>query len=229
MSDSQETSGIQAVILQGTDSGLVAKLPTYDKKRHTLPEEVNEYTNAFLARLVEDELEELVEVRFDAIRKAMGYKRKDMQVSTQSPSALFEAKDFDFELVYELDEDEPSAYLLRCKLFNVRNALILDVDSFNDAFGTVFDAIVIQFGRALSIETIIDGLEEDENEDWTLDYPSHCSHCEVELAESDAVALFTADALTIQFKAKLTPHEINQQYQKLRTIFSEVEPLAFLG
>jgi len=220
---------IQSMHLQGVlPLGPVHKLPSFDKKRHTLPTVNNEYTQAFLGRLIEDELTAMVEERFKELRGKLQYKRREISATCQSPSALIQTKDFDYEFNYELDPDSPNIYRLQQKLVNLSNPHLLDVDAFNQQFTETFDTIVIEFKNNLNIERIIDAFEDDESATWTLDYPSDYTYCTVEVPETAACIHFTHHALNIQAANRQSPRELYQHYQKLRSQFNAIQGLALL-
>ena len=221
---------IQSISLEGIQLlGPVNRLPAFDKKRHTLPAESNDYTRAFLARLIEDQLSGIVEERFKALRQSLHYKRRDISATCQSPCALIQTKDFDFELLYDLDPDSPHLYRLQQRLINLTNTDLLQIDVFNLQFVETFDAVLIDLSDTLNIESIVDAFEEDDNPVWALDYPPDCSCCKVAVPETAVEIHFSQSHLKFQFSHKQSPREIHQNCQQLRNQLTAVQGLTFLS
>ena len=220
----------KSIRLEGIQTlGPVNRLPAYDKKRHTLPAESNDYTRAFLARLIEDLLIGMVEERFKVLRQSLQYKRREISATCQTPAALIQTKDFDYELQYDLDPDSPHFYRLQQSLINLTNTELLQIDAFNLQFVETFDAVIIDFLDTINIESIIDAFEEDNNPAWSLDYPPDCSYCKVVVPDTAVEIHFTHNHLKFQFSHKQSPRELHQNCQELRNQLAAVQGLAFLS
>ena len=111
----------------GRTGGAVKKLGGFKKGHHTLPDAANEVTNSFLGRLCTRELEEEAEGKFQAVRTGLDYKRKDIALTVTSPIAVLSAKDFTFEIMYELDEDAPDEFAVTQTLLDLKNGALADV------------------------------------------------------------------------------------------------------
>lgn len=227
--DTSFHSVIENALLEGSEIGLVNKLSHYDRKRHTLPTEVNEYTEAFLARLVEEDLAELTERYFAILRQELNYKRKEISVSSASPSSLFEAKDFTFEITFGLDADTPSQYVTRYRIHTFKDDTLLTQEGFNSAFDSLFDSVILQFRVALDIESIIDNIEEDDSLPVTVEYPSHCEYCELHFDDEETVAHCAGNEMRITFPQKQAPLAIHQSFLQLEKLFQQIGTMTSLA
>ena len=79
----------------------------YRKGFHTIPDAANDATNAFLAKVGERELAEEAEALFQAVRGALGYKRKELSLTVGGGVAVLVAKDFSVEISYAIEEERP--------------------------------------------------------------------------------------------------------------------------
>ncbi len=171
----------------GRGGGAVKSLGGFKKGRHTLPDAANATTNAFLGRLCEGELTEQAERMFQAVRTALGYKRREIALTAGGPQAVLSAKDFTFEIFYALDPANPETYAVTQTLLDVKDGALLRRDEFNGVFDALFTELSFTLKKGASVEAVIDAVE-DLGDDTALrvDYPSDCSECRISVADVDA-------------------------------------------
>lgn len=224
----EEKSMIRRISFVGEFSGIVKRLPAFDKTRHVVPKFASDRAQMFLAKLCQEELEEWGEAIFANARHAMQYRRKDLSLTCESGLARLEAKDFVIQRSYTLMEDSPDSYLVETELLDVGGSELLSFGPFNDCIGPLFDRMRCFFRRELSVEGLIDGVEDAEGTGLVAHYPSSCEHCDVRLSGCDAVFRFDCSSLEIRFTTFGTPSQLAEAYARVAEAFERDEELSRL-
>ena len=206
---------IARVSFFGREEGPVKRFPDFDKSRHTAPKFASDRAQQFLARLAEPELNEWGEERFSAFRESMRYRRKEIALVVEGGTGRIESKDFTIEKRYSLIEDSPDRYLAETELLEVSSSSLLEDASFNGAVGPLFECMRCLFSKSVSVEGIVDGLEEVNDDSLSVDYPSACTHCDVRIENVNAVFRFEAISLEIRFPGFGTPRQLIDSYRTL--------------
>jgi len=142
MSDEIPSTIVSQLCFVGREGGLVKTLSGFQKGRHTLPTAVNDTTLAFLAKLCAADLAEHAEARFQQIRAGLGYKRRELSLSIQSPAALLTAAGFSFEMAYGLEEADPSRYTVTHTLRGLRDPALARHPAFDATFAGTFSNLL---------------------------------------------------------------------------------------
>ena len=206
---------IARVSFFGREEGQVKRFPDFDKGRHTAPKFASDRAQQFLARLAEPELCEWGEERFSAFRESMGYRRKEITLIVEGGTGRIESKDFTIEKRYSLIEDSPDRYLAETELLEASSSSLLEDPSFNGAVGPLFECMRCLFSKSVSVEGIVDGLEEASDDRLSVDYPSTCDHCDVRIKSVNAIFRFEATSLEIRFSGFGTPKQLIDSYRIL--------------
>lgn len=212
--DSQQ-SAIRSLALVGRAGGEVRRLEAFDKKRHTVPDRVCGATQAFLEKLCEPELEEAAEELFRSVRAAFGYKRKELSLSVGAGFARMEARDFVLEMRYELDEEDASFYVVETQVKDVASRDLLESDAFGDAVGRRFDRLRCGLSSGVSVEAVIDAVEEDETGETSVDYPSDCAWCTVQVEGVAGEVFFDGAVLEVRYGRMATAGELMVAFERI--------------
>ncbi|MDQ8182731.1 hypothetical protein [Pelagicoccus sp. SDUM812005] len=210
---------VSSLAIVGRMQGEVRRLAAFDKKRHTVPDRVCGATQAFLEKLCEEELTEEAEALFQAAREQFGYKRKEISLEVGAGFARLETKDFVLELRYELLEEEPSDYVVETCVKDVASRDLLESAPFNAAVGRRFDRLRCGLAGRVSVESVIDAVEEDESGERRVDYPSDCSSCTVTI-EGIAGEIFVDGAvLEVRYGKLTTAGELMETFERIGSAF----------
>lgn len=211
---------VSRVHLVGRSSGLVKKLPAFDRSRHVVPDAVNAATTQFLARLCERELATEAEGWYQRARGALGYKRRELALDVTPPAAVLSAKDFVFELAYALQADAPEEYRCTRTLYQVsRPALVRDA-AFDELFARQFSELGFELRKGVRVEAVIDAVEDlDEPDGLRVDYPSDASSCTLTVTDVDAVVVCDGATLTLRFPRAGSPRELVDAFAAVRGAF----------
>jgi hypothetical protein len=229
MSDEIPSTIVSQLCFVGREGGLVKTLSGFQKGRHTLPTAVNDTTLAFLAKLCAADLAEHAEARFQQIRAGLGYKRRELTLSVQSPAALLTAAGFSFEMAYGLEEADPSRYTVTHTLRGLRDPALARHPAFDATFAGTFSEISFGLRCGTRVEAVIDAIEGLDREDGlTVDYPSDCHECTVSVPGVEARVRCTGETLDLVFTRAGSPAELIDGFAAVRLAFSLDPELAGL-
>lgn len=214
---------IQQLTLVGEHEGLVKRFSGFDKSRHTVPKFASDRAQQFLGRLAERELAEWSEELFAAYRESMGYRRKDISLVVEGGVARIESKDFVLERRYSLDEDSPQRFRVETELMNASSLDLLGHEPFNQATGSLFDRMRCHFKREVSVESMVDGIEDCVESHVTVDYPSTCEYCDARIEGLDPVFRFDSASLEIRFRSYGMPRQMIQAYRAMAGRLASIE------
>lgn len=216
---------IQQLTLVGEQEGLVKRFAGFDKSRHTVPKFASDRAQQFLTRLAEPELVEWSEALFAAYRESMQYRRKDISLVVDGGTARIESKDFVLERRYSLIEDSPDRYLIETELVEASSIEMLEHTPFNQSTGPLFERLRCVFKREVSVESVVDGIEDCNESGITVDYPSTCEFCDARIERIDAVFRFDSATLEIRFPSYGMPRQLIQAYRSMAEKLGSVEAI----
>lgn len=231
---SASASDLQAFVSQvqlvGRTSGRVKSLAGFDKSRHVAPDAVNAATNGFLARLCATELAEEAERFFQRARAALAYKRKDLALDVTSPAAVLTAKDFTFEIGYELNERAPDEFQLTRTLHQVSDARLVRRSEFDELFAGQFSEVGFLLKKGVRVEAVIDAVEAlDDDHELRVDYPSDCQSCTLTVEGVDAAVVCDGASLAMTFSRQGSPRELLEAFAAVREAFALSKQHALAG
>lgn len=212
---------LQSFRFSGQSSGAVRALRGFKKSHHSVPDVVNSATEAFLAKLAADELSEEAERMFQRAKELLHYKRKEITIDLSSGTAVLSAKDFVYEIVYSLSEDDPTQYAVSRGLQSVKRADFLLLPECDALFAGIFNSVVFVLTKGAPVESVIDAIENLNTEDSELrvTYPSDCSHCQISVAGVEAEVRFDGGELAMVFPRTGTPRELWEGFIAVRSVF----------
>lgn len=214
----------------GRSGGAVKNLGGFRKQHHTLPDAVNAATSAFLAKLCAGELAEEGEAMFQRVRAAFGYKRAELTLDVASPHAVLTAKDFVFEIGYALAEREPSEFEVTRTLHGVASPAMLERPELDELFAAAFGGIVFGLGKGVSVEAVIDAVEElPGGAALTVTYPSNCAHCVLRVEGVAAEVICDGTTLEMRFPKNGSPSELAREFLAVRAAFALTKKRVLAG
>ena len=226
-------SFISEVTLVGRGGGAFKTLRGFDKSRHTVPDAVNSATSGFLAKACAAELSEEAEGFFQRARAALGYKRKEISLDVTPPLAVLSAKDFTWELGYELEAADPGRYAITRTLRAIKSGDLLQVTEFNELFAGQFSAIAFGLKKGVRVEAVIDAVEALEAEDdeavLHVDYPSDYRDCTLTIAGVEAAVVCDGATLEMRFPRNGSPKELVEAFAAVRKAFALTKDRALAG
>lgn len=143
----------------------------FDRKRgHRVPEGISARATAFLRTLAAPDVAREIEDRFTALRRGLGYKRRQLEVTLAPEAAAIATPDFEFHLVVAQDPHDPACARFRRTIQGVRAPSVVASPAFAGAFADGFDGLDLALEGRIDVEALIDHLEDHEPPGWSLDY-----------------------------------------------------------
>lgn len=209
--------------------GAVKSLPGFRKGRHTVPDSLCPATQLFFGRLCADRIGEEGEDWFQRARAELNYRRKDLTLEITSPRAVLTARDFVFELVYELSSHDPARFEGKQTLHTVQSGC-LGGEAFERLFAGQFREIGFDLTKGVSVEAVIDAVEDLAGVTGIrVDYPSDCSRCVLSVNEVAAELECDGSSLAMRFARTGGPSELIAAFAAVRHAFRLSQKPALTG
>ncbi len=230
LDDADLTTYVSRVRMVGDlGGGPVKRLPGFKKGRHSVPDSLSPATRAFFGRRCEEHVGPEAEEWFQRARAELSYKRKELTLEVTSPHAVLTAKDFIFEIAYALSPDDPAHFEGRQTLYDVQPGC-LGGEAFEQLFAGQFSEIVFDLTKGVSVEAVIDAVEElDGATGLQVDYPSDCSNCVLTVEGVEADVHCDGGSLSMRFVRAGGPSELIEAFAALRHAFRLSKKTALAG
>ena len=197
------------VHLLGSKPGNVKNLSGFRKGFHKVPATL---PDAMFERqfgpMAEPDLDKLARELFEKLRAGRGYKRKEINLNLDAPTATLTTSDFTLDLTYSPDPADPGDYALTYDLHSIRDIAVFGDGSLNDVFAGIFNRVSFSFGQSIDMENLIDELEDAPGGSASLRYPPDCSECIVQLPGYAGVVRVTPRQLEVVSPAGASPAEL---------------------
>jgi len=229
--DASSDSYIARVRLVGSlPGGMLKQLEGFRKGHHTVPDSLSPATQTFFARIIASRVEAAGEEWFQRAKLELKTKRRELTLEVTSPGAVLTAKDFVFEISYEMEAEDPGRFAGQQTLHDLKGER-WGAAAFDRLFEGQFNEIVFDLARGVSVEEVIDAVEDlDESTGMSVDYPSDCSQCVLRVKGVDAEVCCDGHSLRMTFPLAGGPSELIQSFVAVREAFrlSKKTPLAGL-
>ncbi|MCS6866136.1 MAG: caspase family protein [Gemmataceae bacterium] len=155
-----DTARLKRVVLRAESHGRVKELAGF-RKTHTLPERANEWARKFVHRIGAADIQADVDATFARLREAFGYRRKELDVSTDRAGVGFiRTPDFEYTVSLDLNPEQPSAVIWRRELARMASLELFHSPPFRTVFGSLFDQLVFEFAVPVDVAEWVDRIEE---------------------------------------------------------------------
>lgn len=195
-----------------------------------MPDSLSPATQAFFSRIVEERVAAEGEDWFQRAKAELKTKRRELTLEVLSPGAVLTAKDFVFEISYQLKPGDPARFEGRHLLHDVQDTRV-GAEAFDRLFAGMFNEMVFDLTKGVSVEEVIDAVEELDGETGlTVSYPADCSHCTLRVAGVSAEVVCDGSSLRMAFASRGSPSELVAEFAAVRHAFriSRKETLAGL-
>lgn len=220
---------VSAISFVGRSGGAIKTLSGFRKPQHTVPDAANSATNAFLAKICAAELAAEAERLFQEVRVGLAYKRKDIALSLSSPLATLTAKDFTLEVLYAVDESDPSRFSVTTVLRDLLDVPLARSEPFERIFAGRFTEIEFALNKGARVDAVIDAIEAlDESHGMSVDYPSDYRDCVIHVEGVDADVRCTGGSLDVLFPRAGGPAELIDAFTAVRDAFQISKVLSVL-
>lgn len=192
------------ISLCGTDRSIVKRLSGFEK-HHSVPQRVDDYHNAWIAKIAERELETDINETARHLRKVLDYKRKDIVAGLDGNTGFVNTPTFAYRLTIALDPDSPSHVCWTREISEITTPDIIVDGDVSLGFGDKYQATRYNANTVVSIENLIDTFED---QDIEIDYPHDCSSCTLAIPQIDGQVVVHAAGFAIEYGFPQPPHTL---------------------
>jgi hypothetical protein len=215
-----ETGGVRDVLLVGKRMGAIRELSGFTKGRHKLPDAVGAWGQSFVERMAADNLEAEATELYTNLKANFRYKRKEIQLDLNGPSAVIATKDFDLSVDYAQDIEDPQAYCIHYHITNIRSQEALLDEGVQRILSGHFDEVRFAIMGSLDIEEIIDALEETESDALELSYPPDCSELTITVRGFEWRILIKSHGVSITCEQPGSPTKMLNYLEESQSLLS---------
>ncbi len=203
------------------------------KISHRVPVEVNDFSEAFVARIAADQLDADLNEIYDKLRTQFRFRRAELNVEK-----LVEGRGsiatpyFEYSVVVSLNPTDPSQVIWHRQVAEIRESNQILAEPFAAVFGSLFNTVELALPQAVDLEAFIDRVEEFESEQLTLSYDRDATWCRLSLAGIAGEMEVTAQTLSLVQRNPKSPGLLLRSFLDFQTALIEtydVEMIAFNG
>lgn len=147
--------------LESVETGSIRSLPGFKRSYHTVPTDLNDGAVAWIGRLVEDRLQEELDDLFASAKEALGFRRRQGDVSVSGGEGSVDTPAFRFWVTSDQDPDNPCDWRIRRRL-ELREGWEGQQEEIEETIAALdMDRFIVTFDtRSASYDQIADALEE---------------------------------------------------------------------
>ncbi|MFN9719056.1 MAG: hypothetical protein ACK58L_10205 [Planctomycetota bacterium] len=194
------------------------------RKTHQVPSEFNEHTNGFVGRIASEELSEDLDLRFAEFRRALGFRRVDMNVSEPDGGVgTIVTPWFEYQISAGLASDDPAEVIWRRQLSDFRQPEMMFETPVATAFGNLFDTVELLPASGLDVAGVIDQMEAAIPDGVTLDYDRTATWCLIGIKGVAGQVRLTADLMSLVVHQPQSPGKLLDSFRLVRNCFRGIE------
>lgn len=190
------------------------------RKFHRLPDRVDARARKFVGELAAEDVKTDVDAMYAAIREVMGYKRRDVEGSSDGNTGFVRTPDFEYSIGVDLGESDPSTVIWRREVGNIREPAVVLGKPFQQVFGPVFDTLAFEFARPFDLETWVDCIEDEVPKGVKLRCASDCSTCDVMVAGFSGIVRLLRDRVEVQGQQTPGSKSLVEAFLHFQDLFS---------
>lgn len=187
---------VKRVALRAMSGSMIRNLRGFTKG-HEVPSRVNSAAQKFVARLAAEDIEADLDRTYRAVREAFGFKRRQLEASSEGDAGYLRTPLFEYRMHAEIDLTDPSSIVWHREIAAIKDSTLLQRPEFGKLFGPTFDILVLEFRKPINVLKLIDRMEEVEKRCIRVVCPSDASWCEISVngfrgavrVESDVVRI----------------------------------------
>lgn len=188
---------LKKVSFSGEDFGSIKTLSGF-RKHHRLPDAIYSASESFILKISQEEVKEYSDNLFKSLKKAFGYKRRDISLDDDSEAISILTKDFTVNIWIKINPDDYSEYILNTEVTEIQNPESINSTEFNEVFSDTFNSLTFQFDKTFNIKQLIDAIEEIDDDTISVDYPGDLSSCSITISGIENSIHITSDDFSIK-------------------------------
>lgn len=179
------------------------------RKHHRLPERGSVISDEFLASIAKDDLHNDLDETFSKLKSEFGFKRR--QLKAADPVENFGeilTPGFTYEVSVATIEGESRDVMWRRAISRIEDAESVSCPEFERTFGRQFNTLEFPMNRAISVEDVIDEVEDCEDEMVKVDYEKDASWCRIEFRGKRESIFVESDRIRVSSTGDVSPSEL---------------------
>lgn len=216
---------LRRVLFRSESSGRVKDL-THWRKTFDVPANAGPSSRKFVARIADPDVRADLDAVFEAAREHLGYRRKDVEVTT-GPDGFGSVRtpDFEYTVTAALDKDEPTKVTWVREVGQFADPGFVRGPGFDALFGKLFDQLAFEFARPVDVEALVDRLEDRPPKGAKVTVASDGASCDVTLTGFAGRVTVTRHALTVRGRGGQSAGLLDQFLAFLQAVGPLGEPL----
>jgi hypothetical protein len=190
------------------------------RKFHKLPDRVNASSRKFVSDLAADDVKSDVDQVYATVRELLGYKRRDVESSTDRGTGVVRTPDFEYSVSVDMSDDDPTTIVWRREISGIRNPAVILGKAFQQVFGGTFDVLAFEFVRPFDLESWVDRIEEEMPAGVKLRCAADCSTCDVVVAGFAGVIRLSPHRVEVQGQAKPGSGGLVEAFLRFQDLFA---------
>ena len=188
------------------------------RKGHQIPAEHNDRTASFVCRLAGTDINDELETRFAEIRSAFRLKRTELTVSdSDNGLGMIQTPWFDFQVIATQCVNDPAMVIWRRVLCAFRHPEKLAAAETTAVFGNSFDRVEFLPVHPIDITSVIDHIEDLDQEPISLEYDRHCTFCVIHIRGQQALMRVTPGCVSFISTTPTSPGRLLTAFGQLQS------------
>lgn len=167
-------------------------------KNHHLPDGQHPAAQAFVRKIGQENVKELVDQFYADIRSLFGYKRREFQYTCEDGFGCIKTPDFDLQVRIDQSPLDPKNYVLTTEIIALHTPQIATDERFVACFTHHCDTLVVELPGAINLDDKIDAIEDMPELADSLTYEPDGSNFELRLIPLDLHIYVTESEITFQ-------------------------------
>jgi len=178
-SSNSSNSFVESLVLIGKRSSSVKSLSGF-KKGHSIPDRTNTSSQSFISKLAEEELSADLNSVFKLLKSEFQFKRTQMLVTdSKDGTGSISTPWFSYSISIEHDPIDPTMVVWRRAVEKISDSEAIFSEAFSDVFSNVFDTLELRTFSKIDIKSLVDSLEDLDDDRLELDYDHGLTECHV--------------------------------------------------
>ncbi len=196
----------KGVSLAARKIGLIRRMPGYNKSKHRVPDNVNDRAQSFIGALASGTIQDDLDRVFQLLRNAFRFKRTELQThETDDGAGCIQTPFFRYTSCVYQNPTNASEVVWQQDISDVADPSKLLTDEFEAVFGQAFDTVEFLPTSPIVLESLIDTIEDIDDERVRLEYDRQLTYCEVFIEGTIAKLQVTPAALRMVYPEPANP------------------------
>ena len=222
---------LKRIVIYGKSLGDIKGLSGFKKRFHHVPDSATDAANAFVAKIATQEISDDIKEKYEALRAAFGFKRRDLTADGPEDGAgTIITPFFDYNVDVRVNPKDTSEVLWRREIVNIREPEKILSDEFDRVFPDIFDTLEFQVTKEIDIKDLIDQIEDSDEDQIHAEFDHECTYCRLRIKGFSSSITITTDAVRLKRTEPGSPRKLIEDFfaaQKLLVDKYQIRQLPF--